>query len=76
VVAGLANQFGYHMGVIDFDDDDDQWWFYSSTWVLLSKSAEIFSLPEIETAMKDPDSVPADGLLWTDDFSSIYQILK
>jgi spermidine synthase len=75
VVANLAKQFGYKMAIIDYDENDEEWWLYSSTWILLSRDQNLLDQPAIKTAMKSNFSkrkVP----LWTDDFTSLFQILK
>jgi hypothetical protein len=75
VVANLAKQFGYKMAIIDYDENDDEWWLYSSTWILLSRDQNLLDQPAIKSAMKSNFSkrkVP----LWTDDFTSLFQILK
>jgi len=75
VVANLAKQFGYKMAIIDYDEDDEEWWLYSSTWILLSRDQNLLDQPAIKSATKSTFSkrkVP----LWTDDFTSLFQILK
>jgi hypothetical protein len=75
VVANLAKQFGYKMAIIDFDENDEEWWLYSSTWILLSRDQNLLDQPAIKSATKSNFSkrkVP----VWTDDFTSLFQILK
>jgi hypothetical protein len=75
VVANLAKEFGYKMAIIDFDENDEEWWLYSSTWILLSRDQNLLEQSAIKSATKSNFSkrkVP----LWTDDFTSLFQILK
>jgi spermidine synthase len=75
VVTNLAKQFGYKMAIIDYDENDEEWWLYSSTWILLSRDQNLLEQPAIKSATKSTFSkrkVP----LWTDDFTSLFQILK
>lgn len=73
VVLNLAREFGYEAARIDYDEDDT-WWKYASTWVLLSRD------PEKMRVIRDsatPFESKLTGIpLWTDDFASLYQILK
>lgn len=75
VVTALAKEFGYRQAIIDYDELEDQWWLYASTWVLLSRDAQALAAPAIRDYARAPsktNSVP----IWTDDFASLYQILK
>jgi SAM-dependent methyltransferase len=76
VVAGLARQFNYGMATIDYDEEDDRWWLYASTWVLLSRNAAFLSAPGIASACNPENQAPQKTLLWTDDYASLYPILK
>ena len=76
VVAGLARHFGLAMAVIDHDAKLEQWWIYSSTWILLSRDPRILSGPSIRSASKTDHDSNATERLWTDDFSSLFQILR
>jgi hypothetical protein len=76
VVANLAKQFGYKMAIIDFDEDDEEWWFYSSTWILLTHDQNLFERPPIQEAKKRTRASTRKVPLWTDDFTSLFQILK
>jgi spermidine synthase len=70
VVVNLARYFGYKLASIDYEESDDTWWLYASTWVLLSRSEQIISSPSI--VKTNNITVP----LWTDDFASLFQILR
>jgi hypothetical protein len=78
VVAGLAEHFHLHAALIDQDDVGDEWWIYPSLWVLLSPSADALSTYTIvshkgyEVLPPAPKKFP----LWTDDFTSLFKILK
>jgi hypothetical protein len=75
VVANLAKQFGYKMAIIDFDENDEEWWLYSSTWILLSRDQGVLEQPAISAATRTKSS-SRKAPLWTDDFTSLFQILK
>jgi hypothetical protein len=76
VVANLAKQFEYKMAIIDFDENDEEWWEYSSTWILLSHDQNVLQQPAIRDATKKSRSSKRKVPLWTDDFTSLFQILK
>ena len=75
VVANVAKHFGFKIARIDFEENEEEWWLYSSSWILLTRERAIFDLPQIRSSMtsvKTNSALP----LWTDDFSSLFQILK
>jgi hypothetical protein len=76
VVANIAKQFSYKMAIIDFDENDEEWWLYSSTWILLTHDSYLFDLPAIDAAKKKSKFSERQVPLWTDDFTSLFQILK
>jgi spermidine synthase len=76
VVANLAKQFGYGMAIIDFDENDEDWWLYSSTWILLTRDANLLEQPAIRDATKKSRLSKRNAPLWTDDFTSLFQILR
>jgi hypothetical protein len=76
VVVNLARQFGYKLASIDFDENDEEWWLYGCTWILLSHSERILSRPAIRNAAGIVKANSARVPLWTDDFASLFQILR
>jgi hypothetical protein len=76
VVANLARHFNYKMAVIDYDESDEHWWLYSSTWILLTHDDQFLSSPAICAAALPAKTKPPTVPLWTDDFASLFQILK
>ena len=76
VVANLAKKFGYRMAIIDFDENDEEWWLYSSTWILLTRDENLFHQFAIRAAARTSTPSSRKVPLWTDDFTSLFQILK
>ena len=76
VVVNLARHFGYKLASIDFEENDDEWWLYSSTWVLLSRSEQIINSPAIHNVASTVNTNSIKVPLWTDDFASLFQILR
>jgi len=76
VVVNLARHFNYRLASISFDETEDEWWLYSSTWVLLTRNEEIINAPAIRVASSKVNTNSVKVPLWTDDFASLFQILK
>jgi hypothetical protein len=76
VVLDLAREFHYGVATIDYDEVPEDWWLYSSTWMLLTRDQLVLDSAEISMATS-PSSVRAKQVRpWTDDFASLFQILK
>jgi hypothetical protein len=76
VVVNLAREFGYHIAVIDDDNEDGDWWTFPSTWVILSRNPAVVELAAIRKAASTVRPPKKPVPLWTDDFASLFQILK
>jgi hypothetical protein len=76
VVTELARHFGMFSAVVDHDAKPEQWWIYSSTWILMTRDARLLQLPAIHSAIKAASARSKSSPLWTDDFSSLFQILR
>ncbi|HOX56997.1 MAG TPA: fused MFS/spermidine synthase [Candidatus Paceibacterota bacterium] len=76
VVANLARSFNYHSAIIEHQKLRDQWWNQDSTWVLLSRNEELISSPAIREASQRLNVAAGSIPLWTDDFASLFQIIK
>jgi hypothetical protein len=76
VVMNLARHFDYKATLIDYDEIDARWWLYSCTWILLTRNQELLDSAPIRTAAGSIHTNAPNVPLWTDDFASLYQILK
>ena len=76
VVINLARHFNYKVTIIDDVGIPNKWWIYSSVWMLLSSGEEIINSPAIRLAARPLQTNPAGIPLWTDDFASLFQILR
>ena len=74
VVERLAAEFGLSTVCIS-EDSEANWWVYATTWVLVSRDKSFLAAREIAAAADTAASTKA-GPLWTDDFASLYAILK
>ena len=78
VVLALARAAKYHVALIDVDESEseDEWWVYGSTWMLLSRNEKSLQAPAIISASSPVSTNLPHLRLWTDDFASVFQILK
>ena len=76
VVLNLAKRFQYQVANISYDENDDEWWEYSCTWILLTHSKDILNSQSISAATSAVSTNSVKIPLWTDDFASLFQILK
>ena len=78
VVVNIAKCFNYKLAAVDYDDteDEEDWWLYSSTWVLLTHNADIVNSAPIRNAAYKVKTNASGVPLWTDDFASLFQILR
>ncbi|MGA3162827.1 MAG: fused MFS/spermidine synthase [Verrucomicrobiota bacterium] len=76
VVINLARRFNYKATIVKDVGTPGKWWIQPSVWMLLSHSEEIINSPTIHLAARplqtNFESIP----LWTDDFTSLFQILR
>ncbi len=74
VVEKLAESFG--MTVLGISDDNEpNWWVYATTWMLVTRNKE-FAASEAVRGAADTPGNNKDSPLWTDDFASLYSIMK
>lgn len=76
VVRAMAKEFQFYAAVIDYDENPEEWWLYSSTWVLLTRDETLLQMPEISAVASPLLGARRKEVLWTDDFTSLFQVLK
>jgi len=76
VVVNLAKHFGYALAKCDYEEREDAWWVYASTWILLSRDESFLKKPLISAASAPAKTNRTKVPLWTDDFASLFQILR
>jgi tetratricopeptide (TPR) repeat protein len=54
----------------------DKPWILRSVWLLLSHNGQIINSPDIRLAGRPPETNSVNIPLWTDDFTSLFQILR
>lgn len=75
IVEKLARHSGLRSVTI-FNDYDLDWWVYNTTWMLLTRDDEFLEQSVIRLAAAEPDDRDATTPLWTDDHTSLFEILK
>ena len=76
VVQGLAAEFGLKaMTVID-NPPSKKWWLFRTTWMLVTKNQALLDRPEVREATGEYVPSHRSVPLWTDDQTSVYEILK
>ncbi len=76
VLVNLARHFNYHLAVVEHIPTGDQWWLLPSLWILLSRDAGILNSPELRAASRPEQPGSERVSLWTDDFTSVFQVLR
>ncbi len=76
VMENLARHFHLHWALIPFESDKREWWRYSNKWVLLTRDPAFLEQPAIREAATTPEPSARRVPLWTDDYASLFAILK
>jgi hypothetical protein len=74
VVEKLAAHFDMHVATIS-DDNQPDWWIYATTWVLVTKDKAFLENERIRDIADTPEPDTRTPM-WTDDFASLYSIMK
>jgi hypothetical protein len=76
VVTALARHFGLASVTIS-DDDESEWWIYGTTWMLVARNPARLQTALIRDAADVPEAADAaPPPLWTDDYTSLFKILR
>ena len=75
VVQRLAEHAGLHMAVIQ-DDPGDEWWSYRTTWILLAEQSAFLEAEPIKDVTDDFKPIEENVALWTDDYASLFPVLR
>jgi SAM-dependent methyltransferase len=74
VAKQLANSVGYSAVLLtNYDDDPNR--VFNADWVLITKNQDFLELEAVSTP-SEPIVVPKRLRLWTDDYNSLFPILK
>lgn len=75
VVEMLADNFKLNVVYIS-DDNAPDWWVYATSWMLVTKNKQFLESDRIREVSEGPEEKSKSFRLWTDDFASVYSILK
>ena len=75
VVRGLAAHCECEVRFVPSAGDDAAG-VSQATWMVLAKNKAFLQAPEVILAAKGPSGMQQSPLLWTDDFASLWQVLK
>ncbi len=75
VVRGLAAHCECEVRLVPSEGDDAAG-VSAATWMVLTKNTAFLQVPEVIQAAKGPSGRQQSPLLWTDDFASLWQVLK
>ncbi len=81
VVENAARAIGFQAHTIECEDgsddeEDGAWWLYGSTFVVLSQNRAFMDNYALRNAASPSPSVPNTIPLWTDDYTSMFRVLK
>jgi hypothetical protein len=76
VVINLAHEFGYRVAAIDHFARPENFWDLRSIWMVLSRDDAVFNEPTVRYAARPPRTNASSATLWTDDFTSLFQVLN
>jgi hypothetical protein len=57
------------------DDDEPNWWVYATTWILVTANKSFTQIQALSERVDAPAG-NKDVPLWTDDYASVYSIMK
>jgi SAM-dependent methyltransferase len=75
VVERVAEHLQLSVAVI-YDDYEPEWWLYATTWILVTRNQAFLEQPAIADIAEEPDESARPGPFWTDDYASLYSIMK
>lgn len=75
LVSGMAMRAGYQYLLVQSQASTDDLGRYRADWALLSKNREFLQQPILQKA-KSASATPAKAIVWTDEFSNMFRLLK
>lgn len=74
LVRGMAEHAGYDYLFVQSQPSDSLGW-YRADWALLSNNRKFLQNPVLQKA-KSASTTPVKSIMWTDDFSNLFRLLK
>jgi hypothetical protein len=76
VLANIAANSGYIMKIVESVPNLGEWWIKPSIWALLTRDQHILDSTPIKEAARAARPGGQSIPLWTDDFSSLFRVLR
>jgi spermidine synthase len=76
VVQNLAAHFQLQIVSITHKPQAGPWWVYPTRWVLLTRNANLFQHAAIQAAAGSKEEKLPRVPLWTDDYASLFKVLR
>ncbi len=76
VVAAVGSRLGLKWVLVKVEDEDTARRSYPSVWMLLTKDERFLRSGAVRRAQGDPDEIGCRASLWTDDYSSVFGVIK
>jgi hypothetical protein len=76
VMGSLASWLQMESAMVENFPEHPPWWLNHSRWFLLSRNKTLMSHPEITMASTRQSAAQANTVLWTDDHTSLYPLLR
>ncbi len=74
IVERLAAESG--LSAVTISDGEHDNWVYPTTWILVTKNGAFLDQPAIKDFADAPEEGPARKPLWTDDYASVFAVLR
>ncbi|MBS3953851.1 MAG: fused MFS/spermidine synthase [Methylomicrobium sp.] len=74
LVSGMAKRAGYDYLLVQSQPSENRGW-YRADWALLSKNQPFLQVSALQQA-KSTGTTPVESIIWTDDFSNMFRLLK
>jgi len=76
VVEQLARHFGFSTLLVNDSPPAKKWWLFRSTWILVARNPAVLANPDLRAAAGPQLTSLHHVGLGTDDYTSLYEILK
>jgi spermidine synthase len=75
VLANIARELNYQIVIVEHPPPGPaRWWVSGSHWALLTRNKDFLKTPSIAAVARPPHE--KNIRLWTDDFTSLFQVLR
>lgn len=76
LLVNLGREMNYAVAVVESTPPAEQWWVRPTIWILLSRDPQNLAASRIREATRPPQPNCERVRVWTDDFTSLSQLLR